>query len=266
MVRACWSVWVCLMVGCTLSSESATTDVPASNPVTVTAQNDQEVLLRRDPIAFLEQVLARMEQEVTSYRVLLIKQERLAGKLEGIEQIDCWFQRKPLRVRMDWKQGARLARRTLYVEGEHEGQMLVQPAGWRALAGIVQRDPEGPEARKTARYPITEFGIEAGSRRTLRAWKAARDRGELHFQYMGTKAIPELDDQICWVLQREERAGVDAEGITSSTFYFETTRGLQLGSVLRDAEGQLVGRYYFRNLELHPTFSEEIFTRQGLRR
>jgi hypothetical protein len=39
---------------------------------------------------------------------------------------------------------------------------------------------------------------------------------------------------------------------------------MQVGSVLLDAEGNLIAEYYFRDFELNPTFSEKQFTRENL--
>ena len=46
-----------------------------------------------------------------------------------------------------------------------------------ALAGTVEREADSEEARESARYPATEFGIGLGMKRTLRDWEAAEKRG-----------------------------------------------------------------------------------------
>ena len=41
---------------------------------------------------------------------------------------------------------------------------------------------------------------------------------------------------------------------------------LQVGSVVKDAEGRLLGEYFFRDLRFDPKFKPDTFTRAGLRR
>jgi hypothetical protein len=250
------------------SRESATTlpkiGSPSLKPLPTTTEIER--LVRIDPITFLETAIERYEREVHGYRTTLIKHERIDGKLHPVERIEACFREKPFSVRMEWKEGARLARKTLFVAGTNDNQMMVAPAGWRAIAGIVARDPGDAIARRSSRYPVTEFGLQMGSKRTLRAWKAARERDELRITFHGVKKLAELDDRPCWEVKRVETPGIDPDGIVTSTFWFDTQTWLQLGSVLHDEHGQLVGSYYFRDLELNPAFPDDTFTRDGLKK
>jgi hypothetical protein len=225
-----------------------------------------EKLVRDDPIAFLEHAISHYDREVKGYRATLLKHERIKGKLRPAERIEVCFREKPFSVLMDWKEGAGLARKTLYVAGENGGKLLALPAGWRAVVGVVRRDPEDPAAKDTARIPITQFGMQMGSKQTLKAWKAARDRGELKSSFLGTERPAELDKRPCWVVKRVESPSRDPDGIVTSTFYFDARTYLQLGSVLLDDKGELIGSYYFRDLDLNPTFAEDTFTREGLKK
>src|SRR5262245_40000856 len=192
-----------------------------------------ERLAATDPVAFLEACVARYDREVTSYTTLLIKQERIAGTLQPEEWMRCWFSEKPtFRVLMQWERGQRLAHRTLYVAGENDGLLLVKPTGLLELGGTARRAPDSAEAKRSARYPANEFGIQVGTRRTLVGWKVARKRGDLKVTFNGLKTAPELGYP-CWQL---DRPGHDPEtdGITHSTYYIDPATWLQVGSVLKD--------------------------------
>jgi hypothetical protein len=263
---------LCLLSGCSLPTESGA-PLPAE-PTSATAADDTRPaptpaemakLVRDDPIVFLEAAIAHYDREVRGYRAALIKRERINGKLRPEERIEVQFREKPFSVLMDWKEGAGLARKTLYVAGENGGKLLALPAGWRAVAGIVRRAPDDADAKSTARYPITEFGLQHGSKRTLQAWKAAQDRGDFKVRFLGTEEPAEVGKRPCWVVRRVERPSRDPDGIVTSTFYFDTKTYLQLGSVLLDDDDELIGSYYFRDVELNPTFGEGTFTRKGLR-
>jgi hypothetical protein len=223
-----------------------------------------ERLIEADPVAFLERCITRYEKEVTGYHVLLVKEERIAGKVLPEEQVECWFRERPFSVRMDWRRGVRLAARTLYVRGENAGNLLVRPAGLLGLAGVVERDPNGDDAKASSRYPATEFGIQIGTVRTLGYWKKARDAGTLWVRYDGLVAVPGLAGQTCWKVSRRYATPED-DGITQAVFYFDPATWLQVGSELKDAEGGLVGRYYWRGLRLNPKkYPRGVFTRAGL--
>jgi hypothetical protein len=223
-----------------------------------------ERLAHTDPVAFLEACLRRYDREVHGYRVTLHKHERLEGKLPPPEVIDVAFREKPFSVLFDWREGAGRAQRTLYVRGENDDKLLVRPAGWRFhVAGIVTRDPEGPDARAAGRYPLPGFGIKIGTQRVLTSWQEARKRGELHVEYVGRQRVPELGNRMCHVLRRQPYARPEEDGITSLVMYVDVETWLQVGTVLEGDNG-LIGEYFFRDVRLNPEFPAETFTRQTL--
>jgi hypothetical protein len=231
-------------------------------------QDNEEMgrLARTDPFAFLENCLRRYDREVKGYRATLQKQERLGGTLQDSEVIDVWFQEKPFSVLLDWQRGTRLAQRTLYQKGQNRDKLLVLPAGLFRLVGVVERDPEGPDARRSGRYPLTEFGIKIGTERTLGAFERARTQKALHVEYLGEQRLPEAGDRLCWVLRRTGYTKPEEDGITELTFFVDTENWLQVGSVLRGAHGQLIGEYYFRDIQINPDFSPDTFSRAALTR
>jgi hypothetical protein len=263
-----------LIAGCSsITDGSSHLSVPSVEAVAVVKSHrpasptcDMERLLAADPVAFLERCLERYDREVHGYKTTLIKQERVKGKLGAEEQIDAHFRERPFSVLMEWKRGHRLARKTMYVDGAHDNRIVVQLAGWRAVVGQVTVLVHDEDAKATSRYPINEFGMAIGSRRTLAAWKEARGRGHLRVTLQETRKIPELDDRECWVVHRADASGHDPEGIVDSTYYFDTATWLQTATVLRDGKGQLVGRYHFRALEVNPAFDEKTFCRERMKK
>lgn len=274
MRRVLWRVFACLIAGCSSITDSPSQlSVPSVEAVTVAKtlkpadpSGAMEQLLAADPVAFLDHCLERYEREIHSYKATLIKQERVKGKLGAEEEIDVHFRERPFSVLMAWKRGHRLARKTLYVEGAHDNQIVVQLAGWRALVGQVTVPVDDEDARATSRYPISEFGMAVGTRRTLATWKEARERGGLRVKLLGTSRVSELGDRECWVVHRADTPGHDPEGIVDSTYYIDTATWLQTATVLRDDKGHLVARYHFRSVEINPTFDEKTFSRERLKK
>src|SRR4051812_30554999 len=68
-----------------------------------------EQLARDQPLRFLEHCLRRYQREVRGYRALLLKHERLAGKLQPEEEIDFSFRDEPYSIFIHWRKGARQA-------------------------------------------------------------------------------------------------------------------------------------------------------------
>jgi hypothetical protein len=224
-----------------------------------------ERLAKEDPLQFLEACIRRYDREVKGYEATLIKQERVKGKLLPREEIRVWFRDKPFSTLMKWPKDPRPAQATLYVKGENGDLMLALPTGLAALTGPISIDPKGTLAMQTARYPITESDMKAGMVSSRAYWIAARDKKALHVEYLGVKKIFELGDRPCYVLKRKPYARPEADGITEAVFYFDQETWMQTGSILKNAEGELIGEYFFRDVKLNPKFPKDLFTKKSLK-
>jgi hypothetical protein len=270
MKRALICLPFCLLCTSDSSSvaapQSATFRDVADSGSPLPSEAEMERLAKNDPIAFMKECIRRYDREVQGYTATLRKQERHEGQLQRSEVLDVAFREKPFSVFLRWKEGERRAAAVLYVKGENRDQLLVRPAGFRAVAGIVARDPKGEDAKQAGRYPLTEFGIKIGMQRTLASWESAKKDNRLHVQYLGVKKIKELGDRPCWVLRRTRYAAPEVDGITEATFYIDQESWLQVGTVLKGEEGKLIGEYFFRDVKLNPDFPTDTFTRDALKR
>ncbi len=215
-----------------------------------------------DPVKFLAKCLERYDREVRGYTLTMRKTERVGGELRRTEIILVHFREKPYSVYFDWKHGIGLARRALYVEGENDNQMVVKTF----LGNLKEFDPNGSTAMSSSRYPITEFGFKIATERVYRTWKEAQAEGTLFVEYLGLQQVPETGDRWCHVLHRTRYARVPEDGVTDLTLYIDRDTLLQLGSVLRDSKGHLMGEYYFRDVRLNPDFPDWQFTREALKK
>jgi outer membrane lipoprotein-sorting protein len=77
------------------------------------------------------------------------------------------------------------------------------------------------------------------------------------------KRIPEVGDRDCYVLHRI-CAKPELDGVKDVTIYVDAETWLQVGSVLKDDKGLLIGSYYFRDIKLNPEFKKDQFTPAGL--
>jgi hypothetical protein len=226
---------------------------------------EMERLARDKPIEFLETCLRVYDRTVKGYTLTMQKQERIGGKLQRTEVIDVAFRDQPPAVLMRWVEGARLAAASLYVEGENNGKLLVRPAGLLLGGLIVERDPEGEQAKQSGRYPMTQFGLKKAMERTLKSWKAARDKDELHVEYLGERQVKEAGDRTCYALRRDRYARPENDGVLELTVYIDKETLLQVGSTIKGEDGKLIGEYFFRDIHLNPEFKADQFTREALK-
>jgi hypothetical protein len=228
-----------------------------------------EEFARTDPIAFLKACVLRYQREVTGYQAVLIKQERLNGKLHPAETVNVWFRDDPYSVLLRWQsECAGRADRALYVRGANDDKTLGRPKNRaaRMLVGdVVARDPDGPDARAAGRYSLREFGIRKGTERTLAAWQTAQKRGDLRVEYLGIQPIAQCDNRRCYVLRRTCDPP-EEEGIVTVEIAIDVETWLQVGNVLTAAGDQKVASYHFRDIVLNPVFAADQFDRMALTR
>jgi len=237
-------------------------------PSEAAPQGDPAEKLQMQPIPFLEKCLAKYDESVKGYTLTFRKRERIGGTLYPLEVIDVAFRDKPHSVLFVWKQGQRKAAAALYVEGENNGKMLARPAGKlaAALAGIVERDLDSPDAKQSGRYGLNEFGLKKGLSRILTAWKKADESKTLFVEYLGEKKVPETGDRLCHVFHRGKYAQPEDDGVTDLTLYIDAETLLMNGTVLKGDKGAIIGEYFFQDIRINPTFAPEQFTRAALAR
>ena len=251
------------------------------------AGTDFAELAHTDPVALLEASVRRYRAEVRGFRATLHKQERLAGTLYPPEVLKVSVRESPYAARMLWESGARAVKvggislgtveGVLYAAGENHGAMQVWRPG-ALFAPVAGVPPTGDQAKAGSRYAITEAGLGAAADRTRRAWAAARDRGQLRVEFLGTKPVSEVGGRVCHVIRRTcESPEVDAflasdptpdpagspDAFTTVTVMIDAETWLQVGSELRRADGELVGAYFFRDVELNPAFGPDEFKPAG---
>ena len=97
--------------------------------------------------------------KVPDYTSVMFKQERINGLLSDMQTIDLKIRHEPFSVYMKWSTGDK-GRQLIYVDGQNEGHMLVQPGGLKGrLTGVMSLDPNGSLAMSESRYPITKAGL-----------------------------------------------------------------------------------------------------------
>jgi hypothetical protein len=226
---------------------------------------DQEPLPAADPVDLLTKSLDHYKQrEIKGYRAILLKQERIADKLQPREEIELFIREQPYSVFMHWLKGARRADTALYVEGENSGEMLIHPSGLAgALVKVVSRDIHGADAREAGRYSIKDLGLRRAVELSITSWKAAQDAGTLRARYLGVRNLVEAGDRPCYTIRRTNDKP-DEEGLVESTLYIDKETLFQIGAVLKGPEGKLLGEYIYRDIDLNTKFKDNQFKRSAV--
>ena len=213
-----------------------------------------------DPAAALTAAMKRDDAEVEGYTCVLLKQERIKGKVLAEERIECAFRKTPYAVYMKWLEGKdSRVDRTLYVPGENADKALV-----KSRLGLVLRfEPTHPLAKEASRVSITEFGIGGGMKRSLDAWVRAKKAGKLvkgvDYNYLGVQSRPEWAGRACHVIRRKADPPEEDDGMTEITIALDVETWLQIGSDLKTHGGAPLAKYHFRDVVLNPTFDPEQF-------
>jgi hypothetical protein len=224
-----------------------------------------EELAKAKPVEFLEFCLAEYDRKVTvGYRCHFVKQERVKGNLREPEKLRANFRAKPFSVHMFWLEGAEYCESSMYVEGENDGKLLARSMLFGIRGPLVARPVDAPDAKATSRFPITEFGIRAGAVSTINAMKAAQKNGTLHVSYEGIEPVAKLGDRHCYKMVRTPYDPPEDDNCYKLTIWIDCDTLLHVGSELIDVEGNLIAEYYFRDIELNPTFDEKQFTRGAM--
>lgn len=116
--------------------------------------------------------------KIPDYTANMLKQERIGGALGICQVIDVKIRHEPFSVYMKWSEGDR-GRQLIYVDGQNDGNMLVQPGGIKGrLTGVLTLEPTGSLAMSDSRYSITKAGLLELARTVLSYQKADMQRGK----------------------------------------------------------------------------------------
>jgi hypothetical protein len=135
----------------------------------------------------------------------------------------------------------------------------------------VERAPDHSEVKASTRYLITDFGIRRGTERTYEAWKYIKEKGQLDFRYKGIQKCEQAGNRDCHVIVRkcDPNTELDSrereEGLTEITIYMDVETGLQVGTVLKAKDDQLIGEYYFSDIKTNPEIDPKLFQKENLK-
>lgn len=163
---------------------AANNNLPAQPAVPNPNEHPLEPALRMASAA-----IKNIDANIQDYSAVMVKRERIGGKLNEQEFLYIKIRHKPFSVYMYFLGPPRLrGQEAIYVEGQNNGNLLGHGVGIRKIAGTVPLQPTGALAMAGQRYPITEIGILNLTKRLVEVAMQDKQFGECEVKfYQGAK-------------------------------------------------------------------------------
>lgn len=160
-------------------------DAGATNPRTAAAESELPEHVHPShplvPALKLAYASRNTVRNVRDYTAHFLKKE-LVGNRYITHSMDMKFREQPFSVYLRFRE-PHDGRQVLYVNGANNGQILVQEAGIKALAGTIPLNPTDPLAMSENRHPITEIGIANMLEAVIQQWESDGRYGEVNVEY-----------------------------------------------------------------------------------
>ncbi len=200
-------------------------------------------------------------QKIQDYSAIMVKRERVNGKLNDPEYAFVKIRHKPFSVYMHFLEPASVkGQEVIYVEGQNDGKMWAHPAGIKnKLIGTVSLDPTGPIAMQNNRYPITEIGILNLVRRLIEVGEQDMKYGECEVKFFeGAK----ITDRTCTCIQVVHPVPRRHFRFHLARIYVDTEHNLPVRyesydwPTEPDGAPQLIEEYTYLNIKVNNGFTD----------
>jgi hypothetical protein len=226
-----------------------------------------------DPsIDFARDGLARFREEVRDYTGMMVKRERVNGKLMETEFIKFKIRnpreingkKVPFSIYMRFlKPAAARGREVIWIEGENKGKLIAHDNPNTVLGKItVKLDPNGNMAMKGNRYPIYDAGIEKLISKLIE--KGSRDRAAGHCLVTESDSA-KINKRPCSMIQVVHPEQKDPLEFHKCKIYVDKELNLPVRFVCWDwpqspnAKPKLLEEYTYVNLKLNVGLTDKDF-------
>ncbi len=195
-----------------------------------TAQHDPAVLQGRWAlqmnIALLERGIEKLKH-INDYKCTFSRQERVGGALLDPQVMKVKIRHEPFSVYLKWIVGDK-GRQAIYVQGLHDGKLLVQPGGFKGrLTGTLPLDPTDSLVMAESRHPVTEFGILKLATKIAKHQKQDLERGTGYRCQMYDNQV--LDERPCFLFVLEYDSPEICKAYRKSAIFIDKELSLPVG-------------------------------------
>jgi hypothetical protein len=224
------------------TAATATKGVPNSSILLASAERSTRPMPPSiTPDRLVAEARAALDR-MTSYQVLMHRQERVNGDLQPEEDVVLAVRREPLAVRLSWPVGPHKGREVLYRADEPGGLMHVNMADSALPLPRLSIAPNSPMVMKNSRHPVTEAGFDS----LVRGLEAPRGTtGGSALSYSGLETPAPLDHPHHCLVRTSPSGEV-------SRVYLDPKTSLPMLFAVDGPNGELIERYVFRDLVPNP--------------
>ncbi|HBO45670.1 MAG TPA: hypothetical protein DD670_17435 [Planctomycetaceae bacterium] len=174
-----------------------TIPIPQITQISLERRPDEHELM--PALRWANQGLQQMDQNLHDYSAIVVKRERIDGKLGEHQWMFVKIRHKPFSVYMHFLKPKSLkGREVIYVDGANEGKLLAHATGLQAALGTLQLHPTSPLAMKDQHYPITEMGVRNLIQRLLEVGTNDTRYGECQ---VTVRRDAKINDRTCTLIE-----------------------------------------------------------------
>jgi hypothetical protein len=219
----------------------------------------------------------RKLSSVSSYTSTFFKQEQVGGAMGGGQVMQVKIRHEPFSVYMKWLVGDK-GRELLYVDGQHDGKMLVKVGGIKGrLLPCVKLDPDGAMAMREARHPVTDIGLLNLSRKIIqyRQHEAENDYADIRCQMIDSE---EIDGRPCYCFVLHYQNPETSETYRKSVQYIDKELWLPIciknyawpadeseTDPVKLDEATIIEHYGYSNIQMDTQLADADFDRKNRR-
>jgi hypothetical protein len=203
-------------------------------------------------------------QSVKDYTCLLIKQERINGRLEPENVMETKIRNQPFSVYLRWLgPKAVIGQEAAFVAGRNNNMMRVHATGFKGAFGFLSIAPNDPRVMEHSRHTITEAGLGNLIGRLNTCWELDRQQNTAQVRI----ADYEYDKRRCTrveIIRPGQSTGPCS--FYRSVAYFDKETHLPVRVELYDwprtggsPEGDIVESYSYVNMRFNMGLSDAVF-------
>lgn len=221
-----------------------------------TANKDKHaVLLQSTPDWVLLEMGLRKYDAIKDYTCILLKNEKIGGKMQGVETIEMKYRVKPNCIYAKWVDGPWKGREALYRDSA-PGKLRVRESG--ALGLLAVTVPVDSEiAKRGTNHPLTEIGLGFLLNMILKDYKPAHAAGDLVRKDIGLQQIEGTSVYVMdSVIKKNPKNNYYCHRIRH---YLDYTNSLEIKAEIFDWDDQLYESFTYLKLVINPGLKDSDF-------
>jgi hypothetical protein len=255
------SIWGLLAAA--VSVGLADSVAPAETPTAPSLQQHSNEHPLVPVLRWAQQRLPALEK-LKDYSAVLVRRERIRGKLTGYEYVFIKIRHRPFSVYAYFQAPAAVkGQEVIYVADRNEGNLLAHRAGMLVTAHL---HPDGLMAMDRQHYPLTEIGLVKLVRRLVEVGKKDVKHGECEVKYFTNAKV---NKRPCTIIQVTHPVPRDVFQFHLARVFVDDELKVPIRYESHDwpsepgGEPKLIEEYTYLDLKLNNGFTDEDFSTQN---